>query len=150
MSKFRTKSDSHKSLFPVFSISKTGSSGKLNRITSEGWAMNKFEEIRQQLVAKRQELLLRVSEIQKDLRNENNPLEKDFEEQAVQMENEEVLSALDAEGRATLLKIDHALQRIEAGNYDVCAMCDTNIPIERLQVMPYTELCVDCAAEAEE
>ncbi|MGW8228081.1 MAG: TraR/DksA family transcriptional regulator [Gammaproteobacteria bacterium] len=112
--------------------------------------MNKFEEIRQQLVAKRQELLLRVSEIQKDLRNENNPLEKDFEEQAVQMENEEVLSALDAEGRATLLKIDHALQRIEAGNYDVCAMCDTNIPIERLQVMPYTELCVDCAAEAEE
>ena len=112
--------------------------------------MNKFEEIRQQLVAKRQELLLRVSEIQKDLRNENNPLEKDFEEQAVQMENEEVLSALDAEGRATLLKIDHALQRIEAGNYDVYAMCDTNIPIERLQVMPYTELCVDCAAEAEE
>jgi len=112
--------------------------------------MNDFEEIRQQLVAKRQELLQRVSDIQKDLRNENNPLEKDFEEQAVQMENEEVLSALDAEGRATLLKIDHALQRIEAGNYDICAMCDTRIPIERLKVMPYTKLCVDCAAEAEE
>jgi RNA polymerase-binding protein DksA len=112
--------------------------------------MSKFEEIKQQLVAKRQELLQRVSEIQKDLRNENNPIEKDFEEQAVQMENEEVLSALDAEGRATLLKIDHALQRIEAGNYDICAMCDTKIPIERLRVMPYTELCVDCAAEAEE
>ena len=118
--------------------------------TSEGWAMNKFEEIRQQLVVMRQELLQRVSEIQKDLRNENNPIEKDFEEQAVQMENEEVLSALDVEGRATLLKIDHALQRIEAGNYDICTMCDTRIPIERLHAMPYTELCVDCAAEAEE
>jgi len=112
--------------------------------------MKNFEEIREQLLAMRQELLLRVSEIQKDLRNENNPIEKDFEEQAVQMENEEVLNALDAESRATLLKIDHALQRIDAGNYDICAMCDTRIPIERLRAMPYTELCVDCAAEAEE
>ena len=112
--------------------------------------MNNFEEIRQQLVAKRQELLQRVSEIQKDLHYENTPIEKDFEEQAVQKENAEVLSALDAEGRVTLLKIDHALQRIEAGNYDICAMCDTRIPIERLRAMPYTELCIDCAAEAEE
>ncbi len=111
--------------------------------------MGDFDEIRQQLLAKRQELLERVADIQKDLRNENNPLEKDFEEQAVQMENEEVLSALDAEGRATLLKIDHALKRIEAGNYNICAVCDTRIPIARLKVMPYTELCVDCAAEAE-
>jgi len=112
--------------------------------------MSKFHEIRQLLLAKRQELLQRVSDIQKDLRNEDNPVEKDFEEQAVQMENEEVLNALDAEGRATLLKIDHALQRIEIGNYNICSMCDTTIPIERLRAMPYTELCVDCAAEAEE
>ena len=112
--------------------------------------MSKFDEIQQQLLAKRQELLQRVSDIQKDLCNEDNPIEKDFEEQAVQMENEEVLSALDAEGRATLLKIDHALRRIEAGNYDVCSMCDTRIPIERLRAMPYTEFCIDCAAEAEE
>jgi DnaK suppressor protein len=111
---------------------------------------NNFEEIRQQLITKRQEILQRVSDIQKDLCNEDNPPEKDFEEQAVQMENEEVLNALDAEGRATLRKIEHALQRIEAGNYDICAVCDTHIPIERLQVMPYAELCVDCAAEAEE
>ncbi len=112
--------------------------------------MSDFEEIRQQLVSKRQEVLQRVSDIQKDLRNEDNPIEKDFEEQAVQMENEEVLNALDAEGRATLRKIDHALARIEAGNYDICAICDTRIPIERLRVMPYTELCVECAAENEE
>ena len=112
--------------------------------------MSKFDEIRQLLLAKRQELLQRVSDIQKDLRKEDNPVEKDFEEQAVQMENEEVLNALDAEGRATLLKIDHALKRIETGNYDICTMCDTMIPTERLRAMPYTELCVDCAAEAEE
>ena len=112
--------------------------------------MSEFEDIRQQLIAKREEVLQRVSDLQKDLRNEDNPVEKDFEEQVVQMENEEVLNALDAEGRATLRKIEHALQRIEAGNCDICAACDTRIPIERLRVMPYTELCVDCAAEAEE
>jgi DnaK suppressor protein len=112
--------------------------------------MSNFEEIRRQLLAKRQEILQRVSDIKKNMWSEDNPIEKDFEEQAVQLENEEVLNALDAEGRATLLKIDHALQRIAAGNYGTCAVCDTRIPIERLYVMPYTELCVDCAAEAEE
>lgn len=112
--------------------------------------MSEFEDIRQQLETKRQEVLQRVSDIQKDLHNEDNPVEKDFEEQAVQLENEEVLNALDAEGRATLRKIEQALQRIDAGNYGICAVCDTRIPIERLRVMPYTELCVDCAAEAEE
>ena len=118
--------------------------------TNERCVMNKFDEIRMLLLSKRQELLQRVSDIQKDLRNEDNPIEKDFEEQAVQMENEEVLNALDAEGRATLIKIEQALQRIENGNYDICTLCDTTIPIARLRVMPYTELCVDCATEAEE
>ncbi len=112
--------------------------------------MSQYDEIRQELLQQRQEILQRVSAIEKDLRNETNPLEKDYEEQAIRLENDEVLEELDREGQETLLKINQALQRIEAGTYDICSRCGAKIPLERLKAVPYTTLCVDCAAEVGE
>jgi len=43
-------------------------------------------------------------------------------------------------------KVDHALARIKSGDYGICESCGTAIPIERLDVLPYTTLCVECAA----
>ncbi len=42
-------------------------------------------------------------------------------------------------------KVDHALARIKAGKYGICESCGTAIPIERLDVLPYSTLCVECA-----
>lgn len=109
--------------------------------------MSQYDEIRQQLLQQRQEILQRVTAIEKDLHNETNPLDKDFEEQAIQLENEEVLEALDEEGRRTLQKINTALVRIKDGTYDICSNCGAKIPLQRLKAVPYTTLCVDCAAE---
>lgn len=47
-----------------------------------------------------------------------------------------------------LSKVDHALARIEAGDYGVCESCGGSIPVERLDVLPYATLCVECAAKA--
>jgi RNA polymerase-binding protein DksA len=47
-----------------------------------------------------------------------------------------------------LRKVEHALTRIEAGGYGVCESCDKAIPIERLDILPYSTLCVDCAARS--
>lgn len=105
------------------------------------------EQIRQTLLQARQELLDRVTAINKDLRNETNPLDRDSEEQALQLENEEVLSALDKEGQQELDRIDRALQRLDNGTYGTCARCGIEIPEARLAAIPYTDLCVECAAE---
>lgn len=47
--------------------------------------------------------------------------------------------------RAELQQVDDALARMDAGTYGVCADCGTRIPIARLRVRPFAELCVPCA-----
>ncbi len=46
-----------------------------------------------------------------------------------------------------LRKVEHALARIDAGAYGTCESCGKAIPLERLDVLPYSTLCVDCAAK---
>ncbi len=45
-----------------------------------------------------------------------------------------------------LSKVDRALARVEAGTYGVCESCGKAIPVERLDVLPYSTLCVECAS----
>ena len=45
-------------------------------------------------------------------------------------------------------KVDHALERVAAGEYGICESCGKPIPIERLDVLPYSTLCVDCASKS--
>lgn len=46
-----------------------------------------------------------------------------------------------------LRKVDHALDRVAGGEYGICESCAKSIPIERLDVLPYATLCVECAAK---
>ena len=88
----------------------------------------------------------RVGRIAEDLRHEEEPVERDFEEQATQREGEEVLGALDEAGRRELDSIRAALARIEAGSYGICRRCGEPIAPARLRVMPTALDCVGCAA----
>jgi len=104
--------------------------------------MSEYAEYQQVLLAKRRELLERVTAIARD---SQLPSSADSEEQAVELENEEVLAALDGEARHTLELIDQALQRIEHGEYGLCAECGNPIAPARLKAIPYASLCIDCA-----
>src|SRR5690606_2291156 len=44
-----------------------------------------------------------------------------------------------------LHKVQTALARIEAGEYGLCESCGKEIPVARLDALPYATLCVDCA-----
>lgn len=44
-------------------------------------------------------------------------------------------------------KVDHALIRVKTGDYGICENCGAAIPMERLDVLPYSTLCVECAAK---
>ncbi|MDG2471416.1 MAG: TraR/DksA C4-type zinc finger protein [Pirellulaceae bacterium] len=56
------------------------------------------------------------------------------------MDNEEVV----------LEQIESALERIENGIYGNCIECEGRIPKMRLNVIPYTPLCVKCANNLED
>lgn len=45
-----------------------------------------------------------------------------------------------------LNKVDRALDRVNAGTYGVCESCGNAIPVERLDVLPYSTICVECAS----
>ena len=107
------------------------------------------DQIKQMLLARKDELLQRHDRIARKTRHRDEPLPQDFAEQATELENQEVLEALDAEVAEELRQITRALHRIESGEYASCTSCGVDIPSARLQALPTTHLCVDCATEAE-
>ncbi|MBX4955365.1 TraR/DksA family transcriptional regulator [Rhizobium lentis] len=72
-------------------------------------------------------------------------LEKDSEERATQVENDEVLREMQAEGRNQIAAIDAAIGRLNDGKYGQCTKCHQPIGKERLTAVPYTPFCIDCA-----
>lgn len=107
--------------------------------------MIEHQEIREQLLNRREELNQRLNQITQDVRHSDGPLPSDFSEQAVEREGEEVMDALGRVGRQELARINRTLARIDAGEYGVCAACGAPIPEARLKVLPYSEYCVSCA-----
>ena len=108
-----------------------------------------YSAIREQLEGQRNELLRRVSKLDKDLHHRDEPYEKDSAEQAVELENLEVLFELDREGRESLKLINEALYRLDNNCYNNCSLCGDEIGEARLTALPYTDLCLDCAEKEE-
>lgn len=51
--------------------------------------------------------------------------------------------------RMLILKIEAALQRIEAGGYGTCLSCGEDIGLQRLRARPVATLCIDCKSQQE-
>lgn len=46
-----------------------------------------------------------------------------------------------------LRKVERALDRIDAGGYGICESCGVDIPVARLEALPYATYCVECAGK---
>ena len=55
------------------------------------------------------------------------------------------LTGLAEAAASELQEVDDALARIEAGTYGTCTSCGKKIPVERLEAVPWTKLCIDDA-----
>lgn len=108
-----------------------------------------IKAIEQRLKKKRDELLHRAERLHRDVHNREEPVEKDFAEQAVELENLEVLLELDRETRAELQNVLEALARIDEDEYGACQVCGEDIEVARLEALPYVQTCVRCAEAAE-
>ena len=108
--------------------------------------MKEHEAIIEKLKLRQAELQERLNKVEASLRKTHA---KDWEEQAIERENEEVVEALDESIRSELNQIMVALNRVEKNEYGVCSICDDPIPTGRLEALPYTDRCVSCASEME-
>ncbi|MGE0665802.1 MAG: TraR/DksA family transcriptional regulator [Sphingomonadales bacterium] len=104
--------------------------------------MTSHQAIANALKARLQDLTRRVDDLEADLRQ---PLEADFEEQAIDLQDDETLAALEDAGRAEITRIKAALARIEDGSYGTCVTCGEEIAPARLAALPTAAQCAGCA-----
>lgn len=109
---------------------------------------SEFEAVREKLLQQKQELLARAAKVRADITRSSGPLDKDFAEQVVQMENDAVLAGIGEATAAELAQINRALAQIEQGNYGNCSQCGRPIGERRLQALPYSDRCITCAETA--
>lgn len=107
-----------------------------------GMVMSKYAEMEEQLRARLADLLERAQVIEDDLRH---PLDADWNEQAVDLADDEALEGVDDVLRAEIGQIRSALVRIENGTYGTCAKCGESISAERLAARPIATRCIKCA-----
>ncbi len=95
------------------------------------------------------ELLAEADQVSKEISEESRDRFADPTDQAaVELDRTRLLRFKDRE-RKLIRKIEMAIQRIEEGTYGNCESCGAKIETQRLEARPMTELCIDCATEAE-
>lgn len=87
-------------------------------------------------------LTVRLGQIDAELQSHD---EKDWEELATAREGDEVLESMGVGSQSEMRAIKAALQRIAAGDYGTCLRCGAPISEARLDLLPFTPFCKECA-----
>lgn len=106
--------------------------------------MTTIADRKRTLEARRAELLGRLETVEDGLDSHG---EKDWEDLAIEREDDEVFEELGASAATELRMIAAALSRIKAGEYGYCTICGSEIAGERLDAIPATPFCASCAAK---
>ena len=88
------------------------------------------------------ELDTRVHEVDHELAES---MSADLNEQAIDIEDDEVLEGLGITAQNEIALLTLALSRIEDGSYGICQSCENPISQARLNAVLYAPLCRDCA-----
>lgn len=99
-------------------------------------------DVKAQLEVRLNELLQRAADIEARLSNPGSP---DWEENATESEDDEVLSGVGIATKHEIQEIKLALNRIDTGHYGTCSACGGAIAKARLEALPYATTCVKCA-----
>ncbi len=104
-----------------------------------------FDNAKQKLLQLKEEYETRINKIEDDIQNPKDDLNKDWEDQAVAIRQNDTRQLLAAEARQGIIYINDALSHIENGTYGECEVCGNQIPEQRLAAVPYATLCMEHA-----
>ncbi|MDY0297476.1 MAG: TraR/DksA family transcriptional regulator [Acidobacteriota bacterium] len=94
-------------------------------------------------------------ELNRLIRAENGEVESgrdsmDEVDQATELIEREFGSLIATNARASLEKVNAALERLASGEYGKCQECGVDIPVKRLEALPFALYCVNCQQALEE
>jgi RNA polymerase-binding transcription factor DksA len=78
-----------------------------------------------------------------------DPLNADSAEQAAELGNVSVVSALENDAVIELAEIEAALQKLANGSYGTCISCGEDIGAGRLEARPASSECLQCAEDTQ-
>ena len=110
-----------------------------------------LEKIRNRLESECKRLQNELEELQTNVEaaeviREGSPFGKREEEATESFELEKRL-ALQKQVRSNINEIEHALEKFRNGTYGLCDICGQPISPERLEAVPYANLCLNCKAK---
>lgn len=108
------------------------------------------ETLRQALYRQRDRLLREIEATEAELRGVTAEREIELEERAQEERLARLLARLDDQDVQAFKEIDAALERMVAGTYGICEECGQPIPLARLQALPATRYCMECAYRREQ
>ncbi|MCG3880779.1 MAG: TraR/DksA family transcriptional regulator [Psychrobacter sp.] len=97
------------------------------------------------LLELQEEYQTRIDTIEDHIQNPQDELNKDWEDQAISIRQNDTRQLLAEEARQNLIYVNEALSRIENGTYTECEVCGEPIQEERLKAVPYATLCMEHA-----
>ena len=114
-------------------------------------ATTKSNQIRTRLESERKriqdELSQLVSKQPWDERREGSPFGKREEEATESMELEKRL-VLENRLKSLLAEVERAIQKLDAGTYGYCDICNSPIDPARLEALPQAISCLNCRQKA--
>lgn len=95
--------------------------------------------------AREQQLRDRLAALTTRLRQIETELDEENGEPEIERDDDEVLEDLGTAGLQEIRMIEAALDRVAQGSYGICVVCGDPIGEERLDILPHTPTCRDCA-----
>lgn len=102
------------------------------------------EKVRKRLLQKKTELIQDLAKNREVSDETVDESAQDMADRATSAYTKEFAYSLSENDRKTLLLIDQALDRLDAGSYGVCANCGRPVQEKRLEAVPWARYCIDC------
>ena len=110
---------------------------------------DQHDQIKQQLLKERQELLQDVSNSYETCRELGQDGVPDIGDMSSAAYSRDVLFNVSATQRQRIHDIDVALEQIEKGEYGICMSCGEEISPRRMEVRPFSRYCIECKTDIE-
>ena len=108
------------------------------------------ERLREKLEFQRHETRQFLRRLEKEAQSLGAEATQDNADRCVISVSKEPLFEKSSQRRTVLRLIERALKRIADGSFGKCVGCGDQIQDQRLQALPWTQLCLRCQREREE
>ncbi|MEM0374423.1 MAG: TraR/DksA family transcriptional regulator [Sulfolobales archaeon] len=106
---------------------------------------DRLEEFKNRLSKEKLQILSDIFGEELAMKYFANNTEGDIVDRASGFYESQLLASISGIQKEIIDKINDALRRIEEGTYGKCKVCGAEIEIERLEAIPYTDICSNCA-----